>query len=938
LGIPYSPYEENRIITDPLGATDMGKDMLIQDYLLKQLTSSLISPESEIGEQFWKQVYAKTYDQLGTVDIPTDTFNKIWIVPESASLHVHKQNVFISEAKLKVMLDEDYLAMEMNQNRTDHGLGQIEKENLKDVGMSTETLREVIVPSIQKEVNEGTIFANLRQIYHALILATWYKENLEGSFLSESYSDQDEIDSIALNEFNVKQKIHKRYVQSFQSGIYDLIHEDYDPASQSIITRKYFSGGLALNVSPKDNTDNAILAMREDKKYIQVDLSMVSKVQDKERVTQAKKLLTNSNRPEMDDLEGLTPKIIDAAAEELGRPVYKAEHLFKLHEVALPALSSKIEYLFKMHEHKKPHYVAMGRDGEMIYDALQVLSSYKNDLADRLHLVNIGNMILEQAENDETREDLKKYLAQFGITKESLQKEKWVFLDAGFKGSIFDRILELFELTAQDVSTNLTGYLISKIEDSNYLELPWSGEPPDSAFSLLFFKVGLGHTLFRYDTKAKLAKDFLSFFPVERANSYALASWLQVMPKFNYSSNKVQLVKGIWNTAYDSMLKSVLANNNFIPENLESLIHFLNSEHIDPLAAVKIQLKTKEFFSDSKNYSQIFQNNNSVSQFSDEMSQKSVDLVRQDNFPSIYEIEKMPNNFKIPHHKITIRDPNDNSQYIFDFRKEYFYMVSPENKRIEFLDGVNTQNQIKEDIFQKLIFILLTYDDSNIDFSSGSKLQSIEIFEKQFFGIKIKYLGQGKIQRFFTANREEVFDDYFPDWYNLKYINAKYIQEHREISGMDSRAEELSQKISELTLSDGNKVHIKYIERESHEEKEITGEITHFSKNKNLVILSADGLSKSLLLTFDSDGDKIISIDILGNPKKTVKINNKGGIDFNVRGLQIKSTETMIFPKWTLDQYPRFELKDLFPKIDHIFLVDPNQLKLNLGLPTQSQI
>jgi len=56
--------------------------MLAQDYILKQLTASMMYPEDELGNEFWQRVYKKAQDKFGTAEIPTDTFNKIWIVPE----------------------------------------------------------------------------------------------------------------------------------------------------------------------------------------------------------------------------------------------------------------------------------------------------------------------------------------------------------------------------------------------------------------------------------------------------------------------------------------------------------------------------------------------------------------------------------------------------------------------------------------------------------------------------------------------------------------------------------------------------------------------------------------------------------------------------------------------------------------------------------------
>jgi len=56
LWVNLSPYEEDRIIADGLSQTEMGRDMLAQDYLLKQLTASLMYPEEELGSKFWERI------------------------------------------------------------------------------------------------------------------------------------------------------------------------------------------------------------------------------------------------------------------------------------------------------------------------------------------------------------------------------------------------------------------------------------------------------------------------------------------------------------------------------------------------------------------------------------------------------------------------------------------------------------------------------------------------------------------------------------------------------------------------------------------------------------------------------------------------------------------------------------------------------------------
>ncbi|MBF0619716.1 MAG: hypothetical protein HQL19_06060 [Candidatus Omnitrophica bacterium] len=87
LWVNLSPYEKDRIIPDELGFTGMGRDLLAEDYILKQVTASLVYPEGDTGRKFWAEVYKQAYAKYGTTDIPVDTFNKVWIVPQKAQVY-----------------------------------------------------------------------------------------------------------------------------------------------------------------------------------------------------------------------------------------------------------------------------------------------------------------------------------------------------------------------------------------------------------------------------------------------------------------------------------------------------------------------------------------------------------------------------------------------------------------------------------------------------------------------------------------------------------------------------------------------------------------------------------------------------------------------------------------------------------------------------------
>ena len=241
LWVNLSPYEDDRIIPEELGKTELGRDMLAQDYILKQLTASLMYPEEELGKKFWDKVYKKAEEQFGTSEIPVNTFNKVWILPENATVYEHEQTVYVVNAKLKVMLDSDYLAMNSNV-----GTGFKPVPTDQDLSVSTGIIREIIIPEIEREVNEGEHFAPLRQIYHSLILAKWYKETVKNSLLSQVYVDQNKIAGVDLDDKTVKDQIYARYMEAYKKGVFNYIREDYNRLSQEIIPRKYFSGGLLL--------------------------------------------------------------------------------------------------------------------------------------------------------------------------------------------------------------------------------------------------------------------------------------------------------------------------------------------------------------------------------------------------------------------------------------------------------------------------------------------------------------------------------------------------------------------------------------------------------------------------------------------------------------------------------------------------------------------
>ncbi len=242
--VNLSPYERDRIIPDAFGQTEMGRDLLAQDYLLKQLTASLMYPEDQLGGQFWRRVRQRALAEFGSTEIPMNTFNKVWIVPEKAVVYESGDSVFVVDSHLKVMLEEDYRALKHNSLESVNPDGEPARDSKIISGVSSDIVREILIPEIEREVNQGETFANLRQIYHSVILATWFKNNLKQSVLGQVYVDRRRMNGIDLADEQVNQDIYDQYIKAFEKGVYNYIREEFDEATQTTIPRQYFSGGI----------------------------------------------------------------------------------------------------------------------------------------------------------------------------------------------------------------------------------------------------------------------------------------------------------------------------------------------------------------------------------------------------------------------------------------------------------------------------------------------------------------------------------------------------------------------------------------------------------------------------------------------------------------------------------------------------------------------
>lgn len=270
LWVNLSPAESDRIVAPGLSTTVMGRDLLAQDYLLKQLAASLLSPEEETGARYWDRLLSSAAGERG---IPMETLNRIWIVPERADVVVRDNSVYVTGTHLKVMLEQDY--RQLPGREASQGAPARLPDDTADL------IRELILPTVEEEINNGTTFSKLRQIYRAMILATWFKRNLRDNILNVVYADRGKTEGVAQDDTATNRRIYQQYIEALKKGVYNQVREDIDPITRATVPRKYFSGGVDVRRLPsvlntriaqeQASADEALLGFlneREDFLYV----------------------------------------------------------------------------------------------------------------------------------------------------------------------------------------------------------------------------------------------------------------------------------------------------------------------------------------------------------------------------------------------------------------------------------------------------------------------------------------------------------------------------------------------------------------------------------------------------------------------------------------------------------------------------------------------
>jgi len=110
----------------------------------------------------------------------------------------------------------------------------------------------MILPALNREVNTGPQYQDLRQVFYSRIIAEWYKTKHVNRAAFERIIEEKNVDAWQSRDKWSAQDIFARYVKSFNDKEFDVPEESETVSGQYTLkmTKRYIFGGVDFTSVP----------------------------------------------------------------------------------------------------------------------------------------------------------------------------------------------------------------------------------------------------------------------------------------------------------------------------------------------------------------------------------------------------------------------------------------------------------------------------------------------------------------------------------------------------------------------------------------------------------------------------------------------------------------------------------------------------------------
>ena len=236
LHVSLSPVKASAGLPEALRATELGRDMLAQDVVLKYRTASLLHPAQDTGKAFWKALEGVAGERR-----EIEACTRVWVVPGDVTVRESMQgglaHVDIERLSPRVMCEADYETLAVLRG----GPSQPVEHDFV-----LEAFREHVLPRVQEEVSMGSGFGLLRQMLSVLVVAAWFrKSQLEPAMRASGLLDCNDTARFGLNTAGGEvDELYGIYRDLFGQGVWTFAESAYSLNDGTVRRRVLVAGSL----------------------------------------------------------------------------------------------------------------------------------------------------------------------------------------------------------------------------------------------------------------------------------------------------------------------------------------------------------------------------------------------------------------------------------------------------------------------------------------------------------------------------------------------------------------------------------------------------------------------------------------------------------------------------------------------------------------------
>jgi hypothetical protein len=262
--VNLNPDEPDRIIEAQFGRTDAGRVLLEADLQMKKTVAKLIHPDTPLGKEYFATLQGEA-KCLST---------RQWIVPEPATVRENGGELYILDAPLSVKMEAEYFKTSgLLGGQCDAG-GKVAQEQNEAV------YRRMILPLVQRAVNEDPAYADLRRVYVSRVAAEWYRERSASKVTA--YSDivnSGDISRWVSREPWAPRQVFDQFVKSYTDGEFNVTRTTQ--RGDLIETFTYLYGGVDFSNVPRTRLSGTQFSSTRDTLPTTAELSLYGPVSEK---------------------------------------------------------------------------------------------------------------------------------------------------------------------------------------------------------------------------------------------------------------------------------------------------------------------------------------------------------------------------------------------------------------------------------------------------------------------------------------------------------------------------------------------------------------------------------------------------------------------------------------------------------------------------------